>query len=138
MQMCIQEHSSVLAAECASALLTSSFAHSCNPPEAFISVGGLYPPLRRICFISPLIEVGVSPTEINGLQKFLQCHKPLCGSIKSDFVRGEFLCAANFCARRRHSKGSFPLAYMLINALNNASPAPTVLTIFSGFALSHS
>ena len=60
----IQERSSVLAAECASALLTSSSAHSCNPPEAFISVGGLYPPLRLICFISPLIEVGVSPTEM--------------------------------------------------------------------------
>ena len=61
----IQERSSVLAAECASALLTSSSAHSCNPPEAFISVWGLSPPLRRICFVSPLIEVRVSTTEMN-------------------------------------------------------------------------
>ena len=32
--LCIQERLSVLAAECASALQTSSNAHSCNPPEA--------------------------------------------------------------------------------------------------------
>ena len=38
----IQERRSVLAAECESALLTFSSAHSCNPPETFISVGVLY------------------------------------------------------------------------------------------------
>ena len=38
----IQERRSVLAAECESALLTFSSAHSYNPPETFISVGVLY------------------------------------------------------------------------------------------------
>ena len=38
----IQERRSVLVAECESALLTFSSAHSCNPPEAFISVGVFY------------------------------------------------------------------------------------------------
>ncbi len=71
-----QERSSVLAAECASALLTSSSAHSCNPPEAFISAPGLYPPLRLICFYSPLIEVGVFPTEIKIMIWILRAQKP--------------------------------------------------------------
>ena len=39
----IQERRSVLVAECESALLTFSSAHSCNPPEAFISVGDFSP-----------------------------------------------------------------------------------------------
>ena len=70
---CIQERSSVLAAECASALLTFYSAHSCNPPVAFISVGELYPPLRLIFFVSLITEVRFSSTEIKqaGGQNFL-------------------------------------------------------------------
>ena len=55
---------SVLAAECASALLTSSHAHSCNPPEAIISVGDPPPTETSLFLYSPLVEVGVFSDEI--------------------------------------------------------------------------
>ena len=73
----IQERPSVLAAECASALLTSSSAHSCNPPEAFISVGDWTPTETSLFLHSPLIEVGVfSDRDKNDQCSFLQDNTP--------------------------------------------------------------
>ena len=65
----IQERLCVLAAECASALQTSSTAHSCNPPEA-LSQSEIVLSLRRICFThhlqkweSYLTEIKIDPDE---------------------------------------------------------------------------
>ena len=59
----IQERLCVLAAECASALQTSSTAHSCNPPEA-LSQSEIVLSLRRICFTHHLQKWESYLTEI--------------------------------------------------------------------------
>ena len=59
----IQERLCVLAAECASALQTSSTAHSCNPPEA-LSQSEIVLSLRRICLTHHLQKWESYLTEI--------------------------------------------------------------------------
>ena len=59
----IQERRSVLAAECESALLTFSSAHSCNPPEA-LSQSEIVLSLRRICLTHHLQKWESYLTEI--------------------------------------------------------------------------
>ena len=53
----MQERLGVLAAECASALLTFSFAHSCNPSEAFVSVGVFSDGDKFFFYTTPKISI---------------------------------------------------------------------------------